>query len=155
MGKLGVSVYPERSTYDQDAAYLDLAAKYGFKRVFTSMLEINGDKDTVLANFKAVIDHANALNMEVMVDMNPALFEQLGVSYDDLRFFHDLGAYGVRLDLGFTGAEEAQMTRNPFNLKIEVNMSQGTHYIDNIMSFSPKRENLLGSHNFYPHRYSA
>jgi len=155
MGKLGVSVYPERSTYEKDAAYLDLAAKYGFKRVFTSMLEIKGDQATVLKNFKAVIDHANELDMEVMVDMNPALFEQLGVSYDDLSFFHDLGAYGVRLDLGFTGAEEAKMTRNPFNLKIEVNMSQGTHYIDNIMAFSPNRDNLLGSHNFYPHRYSG
>ncbi len=25
-----------------------------------------------------------------------------------------MGAYGVRLDIGFTGAEEAKMTRNPF-----------------------------------------
>lgn len=155
MGKLGVSVYPERSTYEKDAAYLDLAAKYGFKRVFTSLLEIKGDADTVVASFKKVIDHANSLGMEVMVDMNPALFKQLGVTYDNLKFFKDLGAWGVRLDLGFTGAEEARMTRNPYGLKIEVNMSSGTHYIDNIMSFSPNRENLLGSHNFYPHRFSG
>jgi hypothetical protein len=47
------------------------------------------------------------------------------------------------------------MTRNPYGLKIEVNMSQGTHYIDNIMSFSPNTGNLLGSHNFYPHRFSG
>ncbi|WP_179395341.1 DUF871 domain-containing protein [Lacticaseibacillus absianus] len=155
MGKLGVSVYPERSTYEQDAAYLALAAKYGFKRVFTSLLEIRGNKDEVVASFKRVVDHANQLGMQVMVDINPALFKQLGVAYDDLAFFHDLGAWGVRLDLGFTGAEEAQMTRNPYGIKIEVNMSQGTHYIDNIMSFSPNRDNLLGSHNFYPHRYSG
>ncbi|WP_125703239.1 DUF871 domain-containing protein [Lacticaseibacillus daqingensis] len=155
MGKLGVSVYPERSTFEKDAAYLDLAATYGFKRVFTSLLEIKGDKDAVVASFKRVITHANALGMEVMVDINPALFDQLGVTYDDLSFFHDLGAWGVRLDLGFTGAEEAKMTRNPCGIKIEVNMSQGTHYIDNIMSFSPNRDNLLGSHNFYPHRFSG
>lgn len=155
MGKLGVSVYPERSTYDKDAAYLDLAAKYGFKRVFTSLLEINGDKDAVLAGFKKVVDHANELGMEVMIDINPALFEQLGITYDDLSFFHKLGAWGVRLDLGFTGAEEAKMTRNPYGIKIEVNMSQGTHYIDNIMAFSPNTDNLLGSHNFYPHRFSG
>lgn len=155
MGKLGVSVYPERSTYEKDAAYLDLAAKYGFKRVFTSLLEIKGDADTVVAGFKKVIDHANSLGMEVMVDMNPALFDQLGVTYDNLKFFKDLGAWGVRLDMGFTGAEEARMTRNPYGLKIEVNMSSGTHYIDNIMSYSPNRENLLGSHNFYPHRFSG
>ncbi|KRN29418.1 outer surface protein [Lactobacillus selangorensis] len=155
MGKLGVSVYPERSTYDKDAAYLDLAHKYGFKRVFTSLLEINGDQATVLGNFKKVITHANELGMEVMVDMNPSLFKQLGISYNDLKFFHDLGAWGVRLDEGFTGQEEALMTRNEYGLKIEVNMSSGTSYIDNIMSYSPKRENLMGSHNFYPHRYSG
>ncbi|WP_390404565.1 DUF871 domain-containing protein [Lacticaseibacillus jixiensis] len=155
MGKLGVSVYPERSTYEQDAAYLALAAKYGYKRVFTSLLEIKGNKDEVVANFKRVITRANELGMQVMVDINPALFQQLGVKYDDLRFFKDLGAWGVRLDLGFTGAEEAAMTRNPYNIKIEVNMSQGTHYIDNIMAFNPKRDNLLGSHNFYPHRFSG
>ncbi|MFD1431392.1 DUF871 domain-containing protein [Lacticaseibacillus yichunensis] len=155
MGKLGVSVYPERSTYDKDAAYLELAAKYGFKRVFTSLLEIKGNKDEVVAGFKKVIDKANELGMEVMVDINPALFEQLGVTYDNLKFFKDLGAWGVRLDLGFTGAEEAKMTRNPYGIKIEVNMSQGTHYIDNIMAFSPNRENLLGSHNFYPHQFSG
>ena len=31
MGKLGISIYPERSTFKKDKAYLDLAHKYGFK----------------------------------------------------------------------------------------------------------------------------
>ncbi|URZ87893.1 DUF871 domain-containing protein [Floricoccus penangensis] len=155
MGKLGISIYPERSNFEADKAYLDLAHKYGFKRVFTSLLEIEGDKDSVLANFRKPIDYANSLGMEVMVDINPALFEQLGVSYDDLSFFDEMGAYGVRLDLGFTGAEEAKMTRNPYGIKIEINMSTGTNYVDNIMSFSPNTDNLLGSHNFYPMRYSG
>ena len=47
------------------------------------------------------------------------------------------------------------MTRNPYGIKIEINMSSGTSYVDNIMSYSPNTENLLGSHNFYPHRYSG
>ena len=33
-------------------------------------------------------------------------------------------------------------------------MSNGTKYVDNIMSHRPNRENLIGCHNFYPHRYS-
>jgi hypothetical protein len=93
--------------------------------------------------------------MEVMIDIHPGLFSQLGISYDDLSFFNDLGADGIRLDVGFTGVEEARMTRNPYNLKIEINMSQGTSYVDNIMDFNPVRSNLYGSHNFYPHRYSG
>lgn len=155
MGKLGISIYPERSTFEKDKAYLDLAHQYGFKRVFTSLLQITEDKEKVLADFKQVVNYANSLDMEVMVDINPALFEQLEISYDDLSFFDEMGAYGVRLDVGFTGQEEARMTRNPYGIKIEINMSTGTSYVDNIMSYSPNVNNLLGSHNFYPHRYSG
>ncbi|MGX7417693.1 DUF871 domain-containing protein [Carnobacterium gallinarum] len=155
MGKLGISIYPERSTFEEDQAYLDLAHKYGYKRVFTSLLEIDGDADKVLGSFNKVVAYANSLGMEVMVDINPGLFTQLNISYDDLSFFHKMGAYGIRLDIGFTGQEEARMTRNPYGIKIEVNMSSGTKYIESIMAYSPNRENLLGSHNFYPHRYSG
>ncbi len=52
MSKLGVSVYPERSTFEKDAAYLDLAAKYGYQRVFTSLLEIKGTKPQWLPTLK-------------------------------------------------------------------------------------------------------
>ncbi len=155
MGKLGISIYPERSTFEKDKAYLELAHQYGFKRVFTSLLQINDDKDKVISDFKSIVDCANQLGFEVMVDINPDLFEQLNISYDDLSFFADLGADGIRLDLGFTGAEEAKMTRNPYGIKVEINMSSGTRYVDNIMSYSPNVTNLLGSHNFYPHRYSG
>ncbi|MGX7029848.1 DUF871 domain-containing protein [Vagococcus zengguangii] len=155
MGKLGISIYPERSTFEKDKEYLDLAHKYGFKRVFTSLLQIKGDKDQVLADFKKVVDYANSLDYEVMVDINPGLFDQLGISYDDLSFFHEMGADGIRLDIGMTGSEEARMTRNPYGIKIEINMSGGTSYVDNIMSYSPNTNNLLGSHNFYPHRYTG
>ena len=155
MPKLGISIYPEKSTYEQDKAYLDLANKYGFTRVFTSLLQINGDKEEVLRDFKKVVTYANKLGMEVMVDIAPNLFTQLDISYDDLSFFHELGAYGIRLDIGFTGSEEAHMTRNPYGLKIEINMSVGTRYLDQIMSYSPNRENLIGSHNFYPMLYTG
>ena len=155
MGRIGISIYPEKSTPEKDIAYLELAKKYGFTRVFTSLLQIKENKEEVLHQFKTVVQKAKELGFEVMVDINPDLFAQLGISYDDLSFFSELGADGIRLDLGFTGQEEAKMTRNPYGLKIEINMSQGTNYVDNIMSYSPKAENLCGSHNFYPHRYSG
>lgn len=103
MGRLGISIYPERSTYEKDAAYLELAHKYGFKRVFTSLLQIKDDKETVLNQFRAIVTKAKDLDFEVMVDINPDLFKQLEISYDDLEFFYNMGADGLRLDLGFTG----------------------------------------------------
>lgn len=155
MPNIGISIYPERSTFEQDKAYLDLAHKYGFKRIFTSLLQIKGDQEAVLKEFKKSVDYANSLGMEVMIDIAPNLFDQLGISYHDLTFFHELGAYGIRLDVGFSGREEAQMTRNPFGLKIEINMSAGTNYLDQIMAYSPNTDNLIGSHNFYPMTYSG
>lgn len=155
MGELGISIYPEHSSFEKDKEYLDLAYKYGIKRVFTSLLQIEDEKEKIINRFKKTISYGQSLGMKMMVDINPRLFKQLNISYDDLSFFSDLGAWGIRLDMGFTGAEEAKMTRNPYDLKIEINMSQGTKYIDNVMNYSPNTNNLLGSHNFYPHRYSG
>ncbi len=51
--------------------------------------------------------------------------------------------------------EEAAMSYNPYDLKIEVNSSSGTKYIENIMSYRPNKDNIIGCHNFYPHRYTG
>ena len=36
--RLGVSIYPDHSDFDQDVAYLEKAKGHGFERVFMSML---------------------------------------------------------------------------------------------------------------------
>lgn len=155
MKKLGVSIYPNHSDPEKDKAYIELASRYGFKRVFTCLLSVAGDKEKIITDFKNVIRFANDLGMETIADISPRIFKELNISYDDLSFFGELEAAGIRLDMGFTGHEEASMTFNPQGLKIELNMSNATKYIDNIMSYQPIKENLLGCHNFYPHRYSG
>lgn len=155
MRSIGIAIYPGKSTFEQDKAYLDLAKQYGFTKIFTSLLEIEGDTNEVVNKFKKIIEYGNSLSMETILDINPGLFEQLKISYDDLGFFAALGATGIRLDLGFTGFEESLMTKNPYQLKIEVNMSSGTKYIENILSYQPNESNLCASHNFYPQIYSG
>ena len=155
MKKLGISIYPEHSTVEKDKAYITLAHQYGFTRIFTCLLSVEGEKEAILKEFKETITYANELGMEVLVDISPRVFDKLGITYDELSFFHELGAYGIRLDLGFSGHEEATMTYNPYGLKIEINMSNATKYLDNIMAYKPNVENLIGSHNFYPHRYTG
>ncbi|MBH8609307.1 DUF871 domain-containing protein [Thermoactinomyces sp. CICC 10521] len=155
MKRLGVSIYPEHSTPDRDQAYLKLAQEYGFSRVFSCLLSVQGSREKILADFKETVAYANRLGMQVVVDIAPRVFQALKISYEDLSFFNELGASGIRLDLGFTGREEAAMTYNPYGLKIELNMSNGTRYLEQILSYQPKRENLLGCHNFYPHRYTG
>jgi uncharacterized protein len=155
MRQLGISVYPNHASMEDNLEYLRLANKYGFKRVFTCLLSVEGDKEKIVSDFKDVIKEANRLGMQVIADVSPRVFGELGISYNDLSFFNDLGAYGIRLDMGFSGNEEALMTFNPYNLYIEINMSNGTKYLENIMSYKPNTEKLLGCHNFYPHRYSG
>ncbi len=87
MRQLGISIYPEHSTVEKDKEYLTLAHQYGFTRVFTCLLSVDGDKETVMKEFKETISHANELGFQVLVDISPAVFKRLGISYDDLSFF--------------------------------------------------------------------
>lgn len=156
MPRLGVSIYPEHSTKEKDIEYLTLAAKYGFKRVFTCLLSVEGKNiDEIKAEFKEIIGHANSLGMEVILDVAPNIFSKLNITYEDLSFFAELGAAGIRLDEGFDGVKEAFMTYNPFNLKIEINASMGTKYIDNILSYKANKDNIITCHNFYPQMYTG
>lgn len=155
MKEIGVSIYPSKSNVDEDRAYLKLASEYGFTRIFTSLLEITGDKSEVVDKYKEIIHYGNELGMTTVLDVNPKLFEQLGASYEDLSFFKELGAKGIRLDHGFGGSVEAQMTKDDLGLDIEINMSTGPDYANLIMSNLPNTERLIASHNFYPMTYSG
>lgn len=155
MRNLGISIYPEKAGFEENLSYLRLAHKYGFKRVFTCLLSVSGNKEKIVREFKDILGEADKLGMEVIADVSPSVFGELGISYSDLAFFADINVYGIRLDMGFSGLEESIMTFNPYGLRIEINMSNGTKYIDNIMSYKPNINNMLASHNFYPHRYSG
>lgn len=155
MKNFGFSVYPAHAKLDDNLEYIDKANKYGYKRIFTCLLSVDGDKKKIIEEFKKTIIHANNYGMRVIADINPEIFKYLEVSFEDLAVFKDMGLYGIRLDNGFSGSEESIMSFNKYGLKIEFNMSSGTKYIDNVFSYKPNSENVLGCHNFYPHRYSG
>ncbi|WP_460293176.1 DUF871 domain-containing protein [Clostridium tertium] len=155
MGKLGVSIYSEKTTEEAIYNYIDKASKYGFSRIFSCLLSVNDTKENIKNKFKKINEYAKSKGFEIIVDVSPRVFDELGISYKDLSFFKEIGADGLRLDMGFTGSEESLMTFNDENLKIEINMSNNTNYIDTIMNYMPNKDNLIACHNFYPHRYSG
>lgn len=53
--KLGVSVYPEQETLEQIDAYLALASKYGFSKVFTSMFSVEGTREEIVKYLKTSV----------------------------------------------------------------------------------------------------
>lgn len=155
MRKLGISVYPEHACLEDNKKYIEMAAKYGFSRIFTCLLSAEGDKKKIIDDFKAMIHHAKKYGFEIIVDVAPHIFKEFGISYDNLSFFKELGVDGFRLDEGFDGNTEALMTFNPQDLMIELNVSVATGYLDNIISFHPDMHKLLGCHNFYPKKRSG
>ena len=155
MRRLGISIYPEKDSAENIRSYLKNAADFGAKRIFSCLLSVDKPADEIKEEFKAMNDYAHSLGFEVILDVAPNVFDKLGISYSDLSFFKKINADGIRLDVGFTGSEEAMMTYNPQGLMIEINMSNNTHTIDTIMDYQPDRYHLIGCHNFYPHRYSG
>ncbi|MDR3595958.1 MupG family TIM beta-alpha barrel fold protein [Clostridium sp.] len=156
MSKLGISVYPSHTDINDIVSYIHLAGKYGFKRIFTCLISA-ADKnlEDILNDFKIVTSAAQEENMEVIADLDPTIFKKLEASIYDLKVFKDMGLDGIRLDMGFSGQEEAIMSFNEHGLKIELNMSNGTRYIDNVLSYKANLNNLYGCHNFYPHQYTG
>ena len=75
MKKLGLSLYP--NDIKKDKEYLELGIKYGFTRLFMSLL-----KADELTNYFRLIKYAKELGYEVVVDVNQNLklpYEELGV----------------------------------------------------------------------------
>lgn len=155
MRRLGISIYPEKSTKEEVIRYIDKASKIGAKRIFSCLLSVTKNKEEIKKEFTEINEYAHEKGMEVILDVAPNIFNELGISYKDLSFFKDIKADGIRLDLGFSGSEEALMTYNPYDLKIEINMSNNVHTIDTIMDYKPNRYNLYGCHNFYPHIHTG
>ena len=153
---LGISIYPDKENHQQTIEYIKLAARLGFKRVFTCLLSINKDSPEVVKNqLQSLISVARRYGMEVLIDVAPSVFEALKIKIDDLKFFADLGVTGIRLDEGFNGYKEALMTHNPYGLDIEINMSNGTKQIDNILSYNANKKRIIACHNFYPMAHSG
>ena len=54
----GISVYPSKQSTAECVTYIDKAADLGYQRLFTSLIELEGDPEETIARFKTVIHHA-------------------------------------------------------------------------------------------------
>lgn len=156
MKRIGISIYPAQERLEDILDYIDRAAEYGYQRIFTCLIsEDDKSIEEVITVFRHITARARKHDMEIIADVAPEVFERYQVTYQDLSFFAELGLSGIRLDIGQSGLEESIMSLNPYGLKIELNMSSGTRYLENILSQCPSTDHLLGCHNFYPHRYTG
>lgn len=155
MRRLGISIYPEHSTKEKDFAYMEIASKLGFTRIFTCLLSVNKPKEEMMQEFKEYMDKAHELGFEVAVDTNGAVFEHLGAKPNDLKPFHDMGVDIVRLDVSFGAFLDVLTTQNPYGLKIEFNGSGPSDNVENMLKLGARRDQMLICHNFYPEKYTG
>lgn len=155
MRRLGISIYPEHSTKEKDFEYMEKAAKYGFKRIFTCLLSVTKPKDEMIAEFREYMDKAHELGFEVAVDTNPKVFKHLEASATDLKPFADMHVDIVRLDMSFGALMDSMTTKNPYGLKIEFNGSSSPQNVEAILELGGRKDQMLICHNFYPQKYTA
>lgn len=86
MRRLGISIYPEKSSENKIKNYLKEMATIGCSRIFSCLLSAEESKDKIIEKYKAINEHAQSLGYEVIVDVSPKVFDKLNIGYDDLAF---------------------------------------------------------------------
>lgn len=154
MRRLGISLYPQHSTLDQMKHYVQLAHDNGFDRIFTCLMSLNNNEER--QKLQQINNFAQRLGFDISADVAPAVFEDLGLPFKDISYFKEhYHLAALRLDMGFSGQEEAFMSLDASNIKVELNISNGTKYVENILSYQPNKDNIIGCHNFYPRRFTG
>ena len=154
MRRLGISIYPQHSTLKEMKDYIQLAHTNGFDRMFTCLMSIGNDEERL--KLQQINQFAQQHGFEVFADIAPRVLEELGITFREISYLKEhYHLDGLRLDMGFTGQEEAFMSLDASNIKIELNISNGTKYVENILSYKPNITNIVGCHNFYPRKYTG
>lgn len=159
--RLGVSLYPEFASQEENFDYLRRAASHGFDILFLALLGAKGSYEEVVERYRPYTALAKELGFEIFCDVNPMVLKKLGVGISmfqggiDLRFFKELGIDCMRLDLGMSDLEEAALTKNADGIKVCINGASTTDHIGALLDCGARRDMLVGCHNYYPHRYTG
>lgn len=86
MRKLGISIYPEKDSKERIYQYLKDAKDFGASRIFSCLLSVTKDPAEIKKDFTEMNAYAHSLDFEVVLDVSPAVFNKLGISYNDLPF---------------------------------------------------------------------
>ena len=98
MRRLGISIYPDKSDTNKLEEYLKLAYSKGFRRIFSSLIEFDDLEDKKRKDkFVEINKFAKDLGYEIIVDVNPAVFDKLGVKAGDYSFFNEIYVDGIGL----------------------------------------------------------
>ncbi|ALD66530.1 MupG family TIM beta-alpha barrel fold protein [Spiroplasma cantharicola] len=154
--QLGISIYPEHFSKKETIDYLNKCYKKGINNLFMSIIHFNKkEKDEILELYKYICVNANKIGFYIILDINDNALNLLELSINELNFFKKIGVSCVRLDSPLLPKEVADLTFNESDLDIQLNISNNDNFINNVLDYKPKRQNLFGCHNFYPLKNSG
>ena len=159
MKKLGISLYPQKASLEQNLMYLENASKFGFSRLFVALLGAELNREGIRRDYGPILKKAKELGFEVSCDVNGDIMKAVcGEGFFgnfDLTFFNELGVDIIRLDMGMSEMEEAFFIRNKYGIKVELNMSIEIDHVAGVLAMGAPKERVLGCHNYYPHNYTG
>lgn len=133
-----------------------MAKDLGICSVFTSMHIPEIEYERKINEIKDLVEYIKLLDMKLTIDISPVTMNILGSSSNNLKSFYELGIDCLRLDYGFTIDEIAEMTKNKYGIKIELNASTITkQQINDLIYRNADLRNLSACHNFYPKPYTG
>lgn len=150
--QVGCAVYPSVLSIEECRERVDQAAALGYKVLFTISGDGSLDSTCLSAKHDALFEYAYQKGMELHLDVNDRVMKELKATADNLKPFYDRHIPVIRVDCGCTLEEIVAMTRNPYGIIIEENLS-------NLKTLRQKMEavNSRGNmkqygacHNFYP-----
>ena len=147
----GISAYVGMGyTIEANRDYLRSARQAGFTRLFTSLHIPEANQETLLEEFKALVDEAVNLGFQITADISPRAFTLLRARLDYLEPLRRLGLQALRLDFGFTPLEIARLSKES-GLAIEINASTVNEaLLHEIMEAGADPVRLQACHNYYP-----
>ncbi|KON86354.1 cell surface protein [Sporosarcina globispora] len=145
---LGISVYLSEERQLQNAKWIERAASYGLKSIFTSLHIPEDDHST----YKHLLQDLGALakqyQMELLADVSPQSLGHLGLDWDSIDTLLEWGLSGIRADYGFTSEQIVELSKK---MKLGINASTiSAEELQEWMELGLNANNVEAWHNFYP-----
>lgn len=153
----GISVYTNDDfSLESNLAYVEAAARLGYRRVFTSLHLPEVDFRTKWTDMERLCRRVNELGMAMTADISPATMQVAGASVHDLSPFRRLGVAALRIDYGFASEEIAEMSGNGHGLDLVLNASTiSAAQLAELEARHTDFSRIGACHNFYPRAYTG
>ncbi|GAA0732337.1 DUF871 domain-containing protein [Clostridium oceanicum] len=150
----GISIYfGLDNSKEENLQLLKQAKTLGFNRIFTSLHIPETNYDILKKEVTNFLKVAKEYNMDIISDISPNTFKFLGLNNLDLKSLKNFGIQTIRIDFGYSEKEIANISRNPYNIKVQLNASTITkNFFNKLDNFNPNYNNIDSLHNFYPRR---